>query len=214
MSSGCRVRLAAVLLAGLLLPPAARAADRLDRIAADLDRIELRFWRAAGMAPDENYYRETAELLDRLETNGRDVQRILTRARFSHLPNMSEPTAELRLLFQSLSRRLASSYTFRLKETSMTEYEKTFRRSRSRRGGRSRRDEPPPTLATVDIEEYSRWLADVYEDNLSRVSRRKGERNAGQDDTLREKLAAYCSAVRTLRIALVTLRQKGQGLSF
>ena len=114
----------------------------------------------------------------------------------------------------ALCRRLASSYTFRLKETSMTEYEKTFRRSRSRRGGRSRRDEPPPTLATVDIEEYSRWLADVYEDNLSRVSRRKGERNAGQDDTLREKLAAYCSAVRTLRIALVTLRQKGQGLSF
>lgn len=190
------------------------AADRLDRIEADLDRIEQRFWRAAGMSPDEPYHQETAELLNQLELNGRDVQRVLSRARFDHMPNMSEPTAQLRNLFQSITRRQASSYYFRLKGTGMAEYGKNFRRSRSRRSGKSRREEPAPTLATVDPEEYSRWLAEVCEENMSRFSRRKGERNSGQDDTLRERLAEYCSAIQTLRSALVTLRQKGQGLRF
>ena len=66
----------------------------------------------------------------------------------------------------------------------------------------------------MEPEAYSRWLAEVCDDNLNRFSRRKGERNAGQDDTLRETLAAYCSSIRTLRNALVTLRQQGQGLIF
>ena len=200
--------LPALLLLVMWLSAAAlplAAADRLDRIAAALDRIEQRFWRAAGMSPDEAYYQETAELLNELE---------LTRARLDQMPNMSVPAAELRNLFQSVSRRLASSYHFRLKGTGMADYEKTFRRSRNRRSGKSRREEPPPTLATVEPEAYSRWLAEVCDDNLNRFSRRKGERNAGQDDTLRETLAAYCSSIRTLRNALVTLRQQGQGLKF
>ena len=209
--------LPALLLLVMWLSAAAlplAAADRLDRIAAALDRIEQRFWRAAGMSPDEAYYQETAELLNELELNGRDVQRVLTRARLDQMPNMSVPAAELRNLFQSVSRRLASSYHFRLKGTGMADYEKTFRRSRNSRSGKSRRDEPPPTLATVEPEAYSRWLAEVCDDNLSRFSRRKGERNAGLDDTLRETLAAYCSSIRTVRNALVTLRQQGQGLKF
>lgn len=201
-----------VLLGAAVLPLA--AADRLDRIAADLDRLEQRFWRAAAMGPDESYYQETAELLNRLEMNGRDVQRVLSRARFDHMPNMSEPVAELQNLFRSTSRRLAASYYFRFKGTGMAEYEKSYRRSRSRRSGKSRREEPPPTIATVNPEEYSDWLAEVCEENISRFSRRKGERNSGQDDALRGKLAEYFKAVRTLRNALVTLRQKGQGLSF
>lgn len=201
-----------VLLGTAVLPLA--AADRLDRIAADLDRLEQRFWRAAAMGPDESYHQETAELLNRLEMNGRDVQRVLSRARFDHMPNMSEPVAELQNLFRSTSRRLAASYYFRLKGTGMAEYEKSYRRSRSRRSGKSRREEPPPTIATVNPEEYSNWLAEVCEENMSRFSRRKGERNAGQDDALQGKLAEYCKAIRTLRNALVTLRQKGQGLSF
>ena len=201
-----------VLLGTAVLPLA--AADRLDRIAADLDRLEQRFWRAAAMGPDESYHQETAELLNRLEMHGRHVRRVLSRARFDHMPNMSEPVAELQNLFRSTSRRLAASYYFRLKGTGMAEYEKSYRRSRSRRSGKSRREEPPPTIATVNPEEYSNWLAEVCEENMSRFSRRKGERNAGQDDALQGKLAEYCKAIRTLRNALVTLRQKGQGLSF
>ncbi|UKI31485.1 MAG: hypothetical protein L6W00_27570 [Lentisphaeria bacterium] len=88
---------AVLLLCAVFLP--LRAADRLDRLEADLDRLEPRFWRAAGMSPDEPYYQETAELLARLESNGRDVQQILSRARLDQMPNLSEPVSRLRNLF-------------------------------------------------------------------------------------------------------------------
>lgn len=204
---------AVLLLCAVFLP--LRAADRLDRLEADLDRLEPRFWRAAGMSPDEPYYQETAELLARLESNGRDVQQILSRARLDQMPNLSEPVSRLRNLFRSVSRRQASSYYFRLKGTGMREYEKSFRRGRSRRTGKGWREEvPPPTLTTVDPEEYSRWLSEVCEENMTRFSRRKGERNSGQDDTLRERLAEYCGAIQSLRNALVVLRRNGRELKF
>ena len=201
---------AVLLLCAVFLP--LRAADRLDRLEADLDRLEPRFWRAAGMSPDEPYYQETAELLARLESNGRDVQQILSRARLDQMPNLSEPVSRLRNLFRSVSRRQASSYYFRLKGTGMREYEKSFRRGRSRRTGKGRREEVSPP--TVDPEEYSRWLSEVCEENMTRFSRRKGERNSGQDDTLRERLAEYCGAIQSLRNALVVLRRNGRELKF
>ncbi len=196
------------LIAVLAVPTVLRA-DRLDDLEAKLDRLETRFWVALGMAASSAYNRETESLLFSMVAEARDIQTILSHARYRDAGNLSTLAVALERVFSDVDRQVAASYRFRFEKTSMREFQREYRRSLSREG---KRDRALPTLATAPIDDYENWLHEVCTDNLDKFSSRRSV-SAVQEREFERLVAQYFDTLTSLRMALVKLRQQS-GLEF
>ncbi len=189
---------------GLLALTLAASADRVDDLSRKLTHIERRYWQAVSEQPAGEFRRETQVMILDAEKDAREIQTVLKREEVVNVPNVQRELAEMRMVFDSTaSYKIFADLKTNFKPTSLSEYEREYRRYMSNRG-ESR--PPPPTLANINLTHYENWLEEVTVNNRDSYSLRGSNKNR-KDPTLRRAINTYFSSLKTLRITLARLRQ-------
>ncbi len=202
------------LLSGLTVAAlffcAAAKCDLLDDLSHKLDLVEKRYWNAVNMDHDKGYYTQTCDLLHDLERSGRQLQTLVSRTKQKNLRecNLTPSIARINsLFFNRLSRNVTGHYKFNFETTSLDDYENEHKKIVSRKGEQA----SFPTLATVDMDNYEKWLTDICSKNLDKYSWSSSKKKRGQDKPLEEVVGQYFSALLELRMTIVQLRQSYKG---
>lgn len=199
---------ALVALLVALLPLPGRAADQLDRMFTQLDRLERSFWRALPMKTDSDFHRETEDLLSKVIMTARSIQSVASRAGSRH-PNLTAEMNRIQTIFEEIDPASAKGYRFNFKYTSMRDYESQFRKDLP---DEKRKLKLKPTMENVSVDDYRRWLEEIVQDNASKIGRQRGS-GSRTTETLREHATTFFNAIATMRITLVKYRQEKR-LSF
>ena len=208
MRSAC-LTMAALLLA--LLPFAAKG-DRLDTLVTQLDRLEPAFWKALAMKSDSDYRRDVEKQLSETVATAREVQKVASRYGSRH-PNITTELNKIRTIFQEVEPFSAQNYRFGFKYTSLRDYEQQFRKDQPE----MRKKREKPTMASVRIADYERWLDEVMRDNVNRVRRQRGGSSGSgsgggekSDEAMKARTVTFFHAVATIRLTLMKYRQEGR----
>jgi len=202
--------LAMIAAALFVLPPVSgKAADRLDTLMHQLDRLEPMFWRALAMKSDTEYHQNADQLLSDACGSAREIQRVASRAGGSR-PNLTAEMNKIRTIFQEVEPFSAQSYRFTFLYTSLRDYEREFYRNHPE----FRKKREKPTLKNIDVSEYRRWLDDIVNKNASRIRRRSSRNGSGAgkrtDEMMKTRVITFFGAVAAIRTALAEYRQANQ----
>ena len=199
-----RWRSAALTLTLALLPALTGVADTVDDLSSALDRIESRFWLALPKHPTAPDRHDMRDRLMAFTVMAGDLQRFQQKFNIRVSCNVAAEARALQNLFNDTRYTLAQGYRFDFKPTRLEEYRQAVARSR----GRGKNSEPPPTLATLDLEHYRTWLEDLQTANRASFNRGKGKRSSAQDAEIRNVCDRYFTSCLKLRIALAEIRQE------
>ncbi len=177
-------------------------ADSVDGMTFLLDRLEGRFWYALAKSTNDTEYREVRDMVSELNVKAAGLQRSLSRYNMHASFNVAQEARVLQNLF-STRQSMVKCYQTRFKQTRLSEYQRYARNK-----GVVKRNEPLPTLATLDLEHYRIWLEDLQISNRSLFRRTSGERSAQQDADFQDKIDHYLQSYLKLRLALAEIRQE------
>ena len=202
------------LLAALLVWGFSAAADKLDNLEKLFDGIERDYWTAIRMTGDRHQAMER-QLIEALSM-ARDIQR---QKRQSGKADLIKPLMTLERVFFTLRAADVQKFSAKFSTTSMRDYRTEFRRwlreqqekekENDEDKDKSRRRRPQlvdPTLANVDLAEYSQWLSEIMQKNTEKLRSSANSGNS-KEKAVRDLMWEYHGAVNALRNAMAETRQ-------
>ena len=195
---------------GCVLP----GADLLDELSADVDRIEMHFWRSLAY-PDGEQSVMVRTTFNKAGERAQKIQDVLRkRGSVSSYGNIHTEINSLRIHYLGLGTSPARYYDIDLPETSLSGYEKEFMRSQRKR---PKTEREALSLDTVNLSEYENWMVKIFDKYHSKRFSilAKYKRMRPDTDRAREKqlervqndVNIYMEKIRTIRLIIADIRQ-------
>ena len=208
------------LLTTLLAIAFTAAADKLDDLEKRFDAIEREYWTAIRLTGDRHQAmeRQLGEALGM----ARDIQR---QKRQSGKNDLTKPLMTMERIFFTLRGAEVQKFSTKFSTTSMRDYRSEFRkwlreqqereREKDEDRSRKRRQQPvDPTLANVDLAEYSTWLGEIMQKNTEKLRNSSNGNTTSKEKAVRDLIYEYHGAVNALRNGMAELRQSSGGYQF
>lgn len=210
-------------------------ADLLDDVSRQLDLLEKEYWLAMRTTSGD-FHNSVQKHVSGLKKNTYKIIDVLRRTRKHNLVQLDQAINIISGNFERFRLRPAviSRFRFDFLKTSMSDYAPEFRRllkdkelaeaqEDGTKGKRAKRNLRGvyPTLKTVDLIEYERWLAERLAANMEKFkknnahafsngksSRRYRGYSNNEAEFMHHCVGEYLRAINVLRMGLVKIRQQ------